>query len=102
MKAAKGKQVVIRATNAGVFYGTLVGTECQEGTVIAELKDVRRVWYWCGAATLSQLTEEGVKNPGSCKFSMPVKKQYVIDVIEILELTPEAKKSLDAVVDWKK
>ena len=100
--AKTANQVVIRAVNAGLFYGTLVALTSVDGTMVAEMEDVRRIWYWCGAATLSQLAEEGVKVPASCKFSMKVQHQLVIDVIEVLDLTAEGKKSLDSVPDWKK
>ncbi|MBO7280999.1 MAG: hypothetical protein J6V00_07540, partial [Bacteroidaceae bacterium] len=60
------KKVIIRADRAGVFYGTLTAIEGDE----AIIKDCRRLWYWDGAASLSQLAAEGVKKPQNCKFTV--------------------------------
>lgn len=54
-----GKRVIIRATNAGVFYGIL---EEKNGDEVV-LSDCRRLWYWDGAASLSQLAIDGVAYP---------------------------------------
>jgi len=39
-----------------------------------ELVNARRLWYWSGAASLSQMALEGVKNPDTCKFPAAVPK----------------------------
>ena len=90
--------VVIRGDRSGAFYGELVKLE---GTQ-AELKNARRIWYWDGAASLSQLAEEGVKAPDNCKFPCPVKRMKVLDVIEVLDVTPVALASLNSVKIWKR
>jgi len=51
------KYVIVRTYSAGVFAGTLVSREGREVT----LADARRIWYWDGAASLSQLAMEGTK-----------------------------------------
>lgn len=51
MKENIGKKVIIRGDRSGVEFGTLVAQEGQEVT----LKNARRIWYWEGAASLSQL-----------------------------------------------
>jgi hypothetical protein len=50
---------------------------------------------------LSQVAEEGVKNAGACKFSMSVAKQIVMNVAEIIEMSPAAVANLNAVPNWK-
>lgn len=50
-----GKKVVVRGTNSGVFFGTLAERDGQE----VRLTDVRRLWYWDGAASDFQLAAEG-------------------------------------------
>ena len=60
------EHVIIRTYSAGVFAGYLVRREGME----VELKNARRLWRWSGAATLSQLAMEGVKNPNDCKFPL--------------------------------
>lgn len=89
--------VMVRATDAGVFYGKLVSVE--DRTVV--LKKARRVWYWAGAATLSELATKGTSNPGGCKFPAPTKgKHAIFDVAEVMHITPEALATLDAVPVW--
>lgn len=93
-----GKRVIVRGTWSGVEYGTLLRREGQE----AELKDARRLWYWDGAASLSQLAKEGVKNPESCKFTVYVDSICILDAIEIIPCTAEAVKSIEGVAVWKR
>lgn len=92
-----GKKVIIRSTNAGVFYGTLKAKDGQEVT----LTDCRRIWYWEGAATISQLAAEGTKKTGKCKFTMRVAEIVVMEVIEIIPCTPAAIESIEGVAEWK-
>ena len=66
--AMVGKYCIIRGSEFGVFAGTV---EAAEGDRVL-LKNARRLWYWDGAASLSQLAAEGVKNPSACKFTVTV------------------------------
>lgn len=93
----KGKKVIIRADRAGVFYGTLAAKEGAE----VQLKDCRRIWYWSGAASISELALHGVANPNKCKFSVTVSDIAILGVIEIIPCTDEAIKSIEAVRVWK-
>lgn len=93
-----GKRVIIRAHGAGVFYGTL--NEVEGNTV--ELTQCRRLWYWDGAASLSQLAAEGVKRPENCKFTVVVDSIVILNVIEIIPATDEAQKSIEDVKVWKR
>lgn len=89
---------MVRSTNAGVFYGKLVA---RDGDVVT-LKRARRVWYWAGAATLSELATEGTSNPSGCKFPAPTEGEHMIfGVTEILPVTDRALESLDAVPVWR-
>lgn len=92
-----GKRVIVRSTNAGVFYGTLSEKEGQE----VELKDCRRLWYWGGAASLHQLAAEGVTNPADCKFTMRIASINLLE-IEIIPCTERAITSIESVEEWKR
>lgn len=92
----KNKTVIVRTYSAGVFMGELISRKGQE--VI--LKNARRLWYWSGAASLSQLAMEGTKSPSTCKFPCTVDRVELLQAIEILEVTPKAKKSIDEVPVW--
>ena len=67
----------------------------------ADLADARRLWYWDGAASLSQLAQEGVKRPGNCKFTVTVPTMTVLDVIEVIPCTEAAIVSIEGVPVWK-
>ena len=64
----KDPYVIVRTFSAGVFAGTLKHREGKEVT----LTDARRIWYWAGAASLSQLAQSGTSRPHDCKFPEPV------------------------------
>lgn len=87
---------IVRTLSAGVFAGYVTARVGQEVTMI----EARRLWYWSGAASLSQLATEGVKNPKECKFAMPVSVE-LLQVIEILDVTAASFSSLKQVPIWK-
>ena len=88
--------VIVRTYSAGVFAGYLEDSKGQE--VI--LKNARRLWYWSGAATLSQLAEDGVSKPSECKFPKEVKRVKLLQAIEILDCTEKARLSIKSVSKW--
>ena len=96
------KKVIIRADRAGVFFGTLVAKRETPAGVEVELHDSRRLWYWDGAASLSQLATEGTKAPDRCKFTVTVPQHMVMQVIEIIPCSEDAIKSIEAVKVWKR
>ena len=97
MKKYINEKVIIRADRAGVFYGTLAE---KEGTEV-ELKDCRRIWYWDGAASISELALSGVTKPDKCRFSVTVPSIVVTGVIEVIPCAKAAVKSIESVPVWK-
>lgn len=91
------KYVLVRTYSAGVFVGIL---KSQKGQVVV-LQKARRLWFWSGAATLSQLAMEGVKKPKECKFPCEVDQIILTEAIEIISVTDEAKASIADVPVWK-
>jgi len=91
------KYVIIRTQNAGVFAGYL--KEKEKETVI--LKNARRLWYWSGACSLSQLAMEGTKKADECKFPCEVDTIELNQVIEIIDCTEEARLSIKNVKIWE-
>lgn len=89
--------VIIRADRAGVFAGYL---KLKEGTEV-ELINARRLWYWSGAASLSQLAVDGVKNPTDCKFPVELEHIRVLGVIEIIDCSEKARLSIKEVSVWQ-
>lgn len=92
----KNQYVIARSRDAGVFAGTIESRKDKE----VVLKNARRLWYWKGAASLSQLANEGVKYPNECKFPSPVSRVLLTDTCEILEVTKQARKIIEAVPVW--
>lgn len=88
---------IIRCKDAGVFFGHIKNREGSE----AVLTDVRRLWYWDGAASLSQMAMEGVSKPRACKFSVTVPEMTVLGVIELIPCTEQAVKSILEVATWR-
>ena len=89
--------VIVRTYSAGVFAGYL---EKRNGKEV-ELRNARRIWYWDGAASLSQLAMEGTSNPSNCKFPCEVVKITLLEAIEIIPCTLSAIKSIQGVKAWK-
>ena len=93
--AAK-RYVIVRTYSAGVFAGTLESRTGQE----VVLTDARRLWYWAGAASLSQMAVSGTTKPKECKFPVAVPRVELLQAIEILDASPEARKSIEGVAPW--
>ena len=89
---------MVRSTNAGVFAGTLKSLDGQT----AVLENARRIHYWDGAASLSQLATDGTSKPNNCRFPVEVEKVMIFEVIEIIPITEKAKQSIAEVPVWKK
>ena len=97
-----GRKVIIRADRAGVFFGTLVSKTDTPAGVEVEMQDSRRLWYWDGAASLSQLAVDGTAAAKECKFTVTVPQHVVMQVIEIIPCSEKAVKSIEAVKVWKR
>ena len=91
------KKVIIRGDRSGVFFGTL---ESRTGREV-KLSDCRRLWYWSGAASISQIAASGVNNPESCKFTVVVAEIEILDAIEVISCLEAAVKSIESVPVWK-
>lgn len=92
----EGDFVITRTYSAGVFFGRLGSRKGKE----VVLRNARRLWYWKGAASLSQLAVEGVKCPAECKFPVPVPEILLLEAIEIIPVSRLAQKSIEEVPIW--
>lgn len=92
-----GRYVIIRSAQAGCFAGELIS---RNGDTVV-LKDSRRLWYWAGAASLSQLAVHGTSNPRGCKFPAAVPTHEILGVIEIIDATPSGRASIEGVPEWR-
>lgn len=87
---------IVRTYSAGVFAGIL---ESRNGREVV-MRNARRIWYWDGAASLSELATKGTAKPANCKFPAPVDRVELLEVIEILDVTVEAQKNIEEVPVW--
>ena len=90
------RYVIVRTYSAGVFAGYLESRTGQEVVLVK----ARRLWYWEGAASLSQMAEEGSSNPTACKFPQEVSRVELLQAIEILNVTKKAQESIASVKVW--
>ncbi len=98
MSFEPGTHAIVRTYSAGVFAGTI---KIRDGKEIV-LTDARRIWYWDGAASLSELATKGTSKPSNCKFPASVPEVLLTEVIEIIPTTEAARKSIDEVPTWTK
>lgn len=98
MSFETGTHVIARTYSAGVFSGTLKSRNGKE----AVLTEARRIWYWDGAASLSELATKGTSKPSNCKFPAPVSEVLLTEVIEIIPTTEAARMSIAEVPTWTK
>lgn len=88
---------IIRCKDAGVFFAHIKERSGDE----AVLTECRRIWYWKGAASLSQLATEGVNDPRMSKFTVTVPEMTVLGVIELIPCSDKAVKSIQGVKEWR-
>ncbi len=93
-----GRVCMVRTYSAGVFLGEVTARDGKE----VALKNARRIWYWSGAASLSQLATEGTSDPRNCKFPAAVSEVLLTEAIEFIPATEAAIASIAAVPAWKK
>lgn len=88
---------IIRTHSAGVHFGIVTKRDGKE----VYLKNARRIWYWEGAASLSQMAVEGVSKPEKCKFSVTIPTIILTEAIEIIPCTDKAANCILRVPEWK-
>jgi hypothetical protein len=93
---AKETRKIVRTYSAGVFFGNVESRNGQE----VVMTSARRIWYWAGAASLSELAQRGTSNPTACKFPVAMDRVILTQAIEIIDVTPEAAASIDGVAVW--
>jgi hypothetical protein len=95
---AKKKPVICRTYSAGVFFGYLKSRDGKE----VVLNKARRIHYWDGAASLSELAMRGVSKPHNCRFPVEVDEVLLTECVELLPVTKEAVENINAVPVWSK
>jgi len=94
--SATDPRCIVRTYSAGVFFAEIESRNGKEGV----LRNARRLWYWDGAASLSELAQRGTSKPSKCKFPVAVDRVQLTEIIEVLDVTAEAAATIDAVPIW--
>lgn len=96
-KKGASMYVIVRTENAGAFAGEIEQPLTSDRQI--SLTEARRLWYWDGAASLSELAARGTSKPDRCKFPAPV-TVTLTQVIEVIQVTDDARKSIESVSTW--
>ena len=90
------KKVIARIERAGVFHGTLDYIDNE----IIRLKDARRIYYWNGALSVTDIAAKGITGG---KITIPVHVvEFMSDkIVELNECSDEATKSIKAIKAWR-
>lgn len=92
------KYYIVRGDRSGVFFGKIAERHGQEVT----LTECRRLWYWDGAASISQLALDGTAAPAKCQFTVTLDGLTLLDAIELIPCTDKAVASIKAVPVWRR
>ena len=92
-----GKKIIARIDRAGVFHGTLAAKDAETTT----MTDVRRIYYWQGPLSVTDLSVTGVK--AGSKVTLPASEVEfeTQKVIELIACSEEASKSIESIKPWK-
>lgn len=96
------ERCIIRSYGAGVFFGYVKERKSELNGVNVILRHAKRIHYWDGACSLTQLAIDGTVAPKNCRITDAIDEQFIANVIEIIPLTKKASKNLDEVKIWKK
>ena len=90
------KKIIARIDRAGVFHGTL---DYIDGEII-RLKDARRIYYWNGALSVTDIAAKGITGG---KVTIPVSTvEFMSDkIVELNECSEESTKSIESINAWK-
>jgi hypothetical protein len=95
-----GKYVICRSQKQGVVAGYLHAYDPETYTGV--IKTARRIWYWAGACSISQLAQEGIKNHKESKLPVEVDFMLVTNVIEMDLATEAARKNIALCPVWER
>lgn len=92
----KNKYVIVRASQAGVFFGKLKEKSGEEVT----MTDVRKLHYWDGAAAVEEIAMIGTKRPDNCRFTVTVPEITITGVCQIIPCTDKAINVIKGTKEW--
>jgi len=93
--------VLIRSYRSGVHFGLLVSRRDAPQGLEVVLAKSRRVHYWVGAASLSEMAVSGIGNHKESRVTVEVETITIQNVIEEIPLTETAYENLKSCPVWK-
>jgi Domain of unknown function (DUF6948) len=87
---------LVRTISAGVHFGIVKKHKGKEVTLV----NARRLWFWSGACSLSQVAVDGV-NLSESKISVTVPEIILTEAIELISMTDAASKQMMEAEPWK-
>ena len=91
-----GKRIIARIDRAGVFFGTLEAKDNE----ITRMTDVRRIYYWEGALSVTDMSANGITNGKISGVAKSV--EFETDkVLELNECTDKASEKIEGMNLWK-
>ena len=97
-KSVKGmKYCLVRGYQSGVWAGYV---KEQEGTKVI-LVNTRNIWYWKGAASLAQVSQEGIKTLSESKITQEVPEMTLLDANTVMPCTEAARQVITNAPVWK-
>ena len=94
----KKRICIIRSYASGVHFGEVSETRDTVHGLSVTLKNSRRIHYWEGACSLSQVAMEGIETG---RVAMELPEIQVENVIEIIPMTAAAIDNLKNQPIWK-
>ena len=97
----KREYVIVRCNNAGVHAGYL---SKMDGAHVV-LTDARRIWYWQGAASLSEIAVYGLNPAKSAGSKIAAKVSRLTlrdsDVCEVIVCSDAGRLSAEDAAEWR-
>ena len=94
----KNKNCIIRSYASGVHFGIIHETRDTLHGLSVTLKNSRRIHYWEGACSLSQVAMDGIRTG---RVAMELPEIQIENVIEIIPMTEKAIENLKNQPVWK-
>ena len=90
------KKIIARIDRAGVFHGTLDHIDNE----IIRLKDARRIYYWNGALSVTDIAAKGITG-GRVTIPVSTVEFMSVKIVELNECSDESTKSIESIKPWK-
>jgi len=94
----KENYYIVRTDRAGVFFGKIKSKDTNSVT----MTEVRKIFYWNGAAAVEQIAVCGVSKPQECKLTVIVAEMEVLNPIQIIPCTEKSISCLQEIPEWKR